>query len=314
MAVDVADERLDPVVDHLDGPAGSQSEHAGVDVKAHVLARPEGAAHADRVTTDLVRGEPQTRVDLLVVDVRPLADRPQIDTALTVRNGETGLRTERSLVLAPDFVVALHGDRALGPGFATLDRQPPEHRIEAFGLLGVGQRRELLPLDVDGRHSSAGGVLVVGGDHGNGLAPEPRDPVAQHRLVLFLHPEHRGAGHVLLGEDRLDPRHRQRRSGVDPHEPGVGVRAAQRGAPQHVVVIEVRGIGIVADQFGDAVGPQRRLADVAAGPGAGDGHGRSSASASRLRKMAPYPVQRQMLPASASRISSRCGDGFASNR
>src|SRR5690606_31181944 len=54
MTVDVARERLVPVIHHLDGPTGVQRQQAQVDVQIHVLAGTDSSADADRVSANLV--------------------------------------------------------------------------------------------------------------------------------------------------------------------------------------------------------------------------------------------------------------------
>ena len=55
VAVDVPDERLLAVVDHLHGPARAQREHRGVDLHREVLAAAERAADAREVDPHLLR-------------------------------------------------------------------------------------------------------------------------------------------------------------------------------------------------------------------------------------------------------------------
>src|ERR671918_407016 len=55
--VDVADERLLPVVDELDGAAGVEGEHGAVNLHGEILAPTEGAAHAGEVDAHLLPRE-----------------------------------------------------------------------------------------------------------------------------------------------------------------------------------------------------------------------------------------------------------------
>src|SRR5439155_24068976 len=57
--------------------------------------------------------------------------------------------------------------------------------------------------------------------------------------------------------------HLQRGADVEGADPGVRVRAAQRGAPQHVLGPHVGGVGELAANLEDAVRPDRALADPA---------------------------------------------------
>ena len=57
VAVDVAEERLLPPVEHLHRPPGAQREQAGVDLHREVLAPAERPAHAGQREPDLVVGQ-----------------------------------------------------------------------------------------------------------------------------------------------------------------------------------------------------------------------------------------------------------------
>ena len=120
-----------------------------------------------------------------------------------------------------------------------------------------------------------------------------------------------------------------RRPRVDRADPGARVRAAQRGAPDHVLHPQVGGVGELAGDL-DMPSGRRTSAPSPAGPRRRDGAAgerpagpttvliRTRGSAARPPGQAPaarrtasrifsYPVQRHRLPASASRISASAG-------
>src|SRR5690606_32498479 len=78
VAVDVAEEGLEAVVDDLDGFAGAQGEQAGVDLHRQVLAPAEGAAYAGERHAHLVLGQAEHGRDLAQVAVQPLGGDVQV--------------------------------------------------------------------------------------------------------------------------------------------------------------------------------------------------------------------------------------------
>ena len=86
VAVDVARERLLPVVDHLHGPVGVEREQRRVDLHREVLAAAERAAHARQMDPHLLRAKVEARGDLVAVDVEPLGRDVDVDAALAVRD------------------------------------------------------------------------------------------------------------------------------------------------------------------------------------------------------------------------------------
>ena len=112
MAVDVAEERLLPVVDDLHRPLRVQREHGAVDLHREVLATSERAADAGEVDAHHLGRQAEARRHLIAVDVQPLRRDVDVDAALSVGDGEARLRPEERLILDADVVDAADGDIA----------------------------------------------------------------------------------------------------------------------------------------------------------------------------------------------------------
>ena len=110
VAVDVAEEGLEPVVDDLDRLAGAQRQQAGVDLHRQVLAAAERAADAGERHPHLVLGQAEDGGDLAQVGVQPLGGDVEVDAAVLGGHGEAGLRAEEGLVLHAEGVLALDDD------------------------------------------------------------------------------------------------------------------------------------------------------------------------------------------------------------
>ena len=277
MAVDVAEERLLARVEDLDRTAGAQGQHAGVDLHGQVLAGAEGAADAGQGDPDLLRRQVEAGGELVAVDVQPLGGDVQVDPALAVGHGQAGLGAEEGLVLHADLVLAGDHDGggcllvAVADADVAQDVAVGVERGSAVGHggLGVDQRVELLVVDRDQGGGPAGGLGVVGGDQGDGLALVADVLPGQDRLVGDLQAVGLAAGHVLVGEDGQDPGHGQGLGRLDRADPGPRVGAADGRAPQHPLGPQVRGVGELSLHLERPVGPARALADPA-----GDRHGR----------------------------------------
>jgi hypothetical protein len=237
-----------------------------VDVEVDVLAGPECPADAGGIGPDLLGTQPEAGDDLLVVGVDELAGGVQVHPALAVGDRQPCLGPERSLVLHPYLVVAL--DHDLAPGFLVTpaDPHPPEYLVPALGLFRVDQRLQLLVLDHHGPGGAPGGVEIVGGHHRHRLSPEADLVGGQHRLVGMFETEPCPTGNVALSEHGMNPADRQRRGDIDRYEPSPGVGAADGGAPQHALGMQVLGVLELTLELGDPVGSERRFAY---GPGDG---------------------------------------------
>jgi hypothetical protein len=218
--------------------------------------------------------------------VQPLRRHVDVDAALAVGDGEPRLGPEERLVLDADVVDAADGDVALGAGIAVADHHVPHDvraRVAAVAvpalarhrrpvgvqrlLLGralhVGHRLQRLVGDADGRGRAPRLLRLLGGDDGDGLA-EVADAVdREHGLVGELEAVRLPPRDVLVRQDGVNARHPHRVGDVDLEDPRVGVRAPHRLPPQHPGGVEVARVGELAGDLGDAVVPERRVADAA---------------------------------------------------
>ncbi len=71
----------------------------------------------------------------------------------------------------------------------------------------------------------------------------------------------RACGHVVVGEHGVHAGQRQRLRGVDAHDAGVGVRAAQDAAVEHAGPVQVRGVHRGARDLGTEAASRQRDAD-----------------------------------------------------
>lgn len=291
MAVDVAEEGLEAVVDHLDGFAGAQGQQAGVDLHRQVLASAEGAADAGQGHPHLVLGQAEHGGDLAQVGVEPLGGDVEVDAAVLAGHGETRLGAEEGLVLHAEVVVARDdhvGARGGRGGVAAHDRLAvhdvgvrdvaavvvgavlvDEDRAGGGGGGLVGDERQLPVLHLDLGGGAARGLRVVGGDDRDRLAVVADLAVGEDRGVPDLQPvvAHVG-GQVVVGHDGVHAGGGERLAGVDGDDLGVCDGGAQDLAPEHVLVPHVGRVRELAGDLEDAVRAERGLADAALGPGA----------------------------------------------
>ena len=251
---------LGAVLDPLHRPAGQhrardRADVAGID--RDLVA--EAAADVGRDDADLVLGQPGDRRVQRAMGVRRLRRAPHGELAADgVVVGDRAAGLHRRRVRAREQHVLLDDDvgaRERGRGRGGVARLPVEDVVGrgAVGALavvadhrGVGVERaarvddglERFVLDVDQLERVAGRVVVVGDDERDLLALEAHLVGREHRLPVGRHrrhPRHPPRLEVAPRDDRVDPRQRQRRRGVDRDDPGVGERAAQDRAVQHPV-------------------------------------------------------------------------------
>ncbi len=286
VAVHVAEERLEPVVDDLDRLVRGQGQEAGVDLHRDVLAATEGTADARERHTDLLRREAEDRGDLLEVRVQPLGGDVQLDAAVLGRHGQAGLRAEEGLVLHAEGVLALDDDVGALAGLfhVAADDRLAVHDVrvrdvtdvvvvaalvdqrrvggEGGGLVGDERKLAVVDLDLGGR--SAGGLRVVGGHEGDRLTVVTYPAVGENRGVLDLQAVVLHLGRqVVVRQHRVHAGHGERLGDVDGDDLGVGDGAAQRLAPEHVLVPHVRGVRELAGDLEGAVRAKNRFADAA---------------------------------------------------
>ncbi len=328
MPVDVPDERLLAVVDHLHGPLGAQREHRGVDLHGQVLTPAERAAHTGQVDAHLLGREVEAGRDLVAIDVEPLRRDVDVDPALAVRDRDARLGPEEGLILLPDLVEAGDGDVAGELGIAASDDHRTHHvrprvvavavargrpvgvqRLHLGRALRVDHRLERLVLDANGCRRATRLLRLLGRDDRDGLA-EVANPVARENgLIRELEPVGLLPRHVLVREHGVDSRKRAGRRDVDLEDAGVRVRAAHRLAPEHPRGLQVAGVRELAGDLRNGVGaaPARRRAPPREGR---RGRAHRAAAWCTASRIFWYPVQRQRLPESASRISSSLGFGM----
>lgn len=223
--------------------------------------------------------------------MEPLGGDVEVDAAVLLGHGESGLGPEEGLVLHAEGVLALHddvgapaggGDVSAHDGLAVHDvgvRDVPDVVVVAVlvdqdrvgggrGRL-VGDDGEFAVLDLDLRGGAAGRLGVVGGDDRDGLAVVADLAVGEDRGVPDLQTVvlHVG-GQVVVRHDGVHARGGEGLGGVDGDDLGVGDGGAQDLAPEHVLVPHVGGVRELAGDLEGAVGAEGGLADAALGAGA----------------------------------------------
>jgi hypothetical protein len=199
-------------------------------------------------------------------------------------------------------------------------------RILIERLARVDDRGQRLVLDVDERQRVVGRVLVGRDDEGDLLALEAHLVAGQHGLGVVGDRRHPGQAErleVLGGDDRRDVGVRERLRRVDRDDLGVGIRAAEQRAVDHARQLDVvQVVALAADEARVLLALQAAEADGSLGRGVlNGGHAqlpcRAAASWSAAHRTAAtmflYPVQRQMPPEIAVRISWSVGSGFSSS-
>ena len=243
----VAEERLVTAVDHLHRTPGPQREQAHVHLQAHVLARPERAAHTGELKAHSFLGQTEALRDLTAILVQPLRRDEQLDAVpVAVGQRERGFEAEEGLVLHADLVGALDHDVADDALVSALDALVAED--VAVGMdrgrldrsLGIGERLEHLVLDDDRLARAPGSLGMIGSDRGDRLTRIEHGVGREHGLVRADEAVGR-AGHVFGGDDHLDAGDAPRGAHVEPADAGMGMRRPQRLPPHHPLGPEVGG-------------------------------------------------------------------------
>jgi hypothetical protein len=171
----------------------------------------------------------------------------------------------------------------------------------------VDHGRQRLVLHVDQLEGVPGGVAVLGDHERHLLALEPHLVGGQHGLRVGGQGGHPGqvpCGQGLAGDDRRHLGVRLGRDGVDGHDAGVRVRAAQHRPVQHAGQLHVVHVGaLAADE--PLVLLAQPPAETRRGPVRGGGHTRGSFASSgpvwpcfaaqrTERTIFSYPVHRQI--------------------
>ena len=244
-----------------------------MDLQGDVLAGAERSAHPGEGEVDVGGCQAERLGDLALVVVQPLGGDEQLHAAVDGGHRQARLGAHESLVLHADLVVALHDHVAGGGGVAVADADVAEHvavGVDGRGVGGgggVGDGVQRLVVHDDGFGSQQGGLGMVGGHQRHRFAAVADDVGGEDRLVGVLDAEDARSGQVVGGQHGPHTADGQGGGDVDGADAGVGVRRAQRPAPQHAVGPQVRGEGEGAGGLGDAVGPRNALADAPGGAG-----------------------------------------------
>ena len=284
VAMDVADERLLAAVDHLHGPPRVEREHRRVHLDREVLATAERAADAGEVDPHLLRLEREAGRDLVAVDVQPLGRDVDVDAALAVRDRDPRLRAEEGLVLLAELVVAGDDDVSGRVGVAAPHRELADDvRLRALGRhrgARRASRRGAAPISVARSGSTTGSsgsyststaaaarlrlLRLLRRDDRDRLAEVAHAVDREHGLVGKLEPVDLLARDVLVREDGVDARHRERLGDVDGDDARVRVRAAHGLPPEQVRRLEVARVLELAQDLRDRVLAARRRSRDAA--------------------------------------------------
>ena len=136
----------------------------------------------------------------------------------------------------------------------------------------VHHRWQRLVLDPDRLESFLRDQLAVGRDRRDRVPHVAGLLLAQRLLVLGPRDDAVVLGQILAGDDRVDPRHRERRGGVDRADAGVGVGAAQELRVEHAGQRDVVGVDRAPGHLRQAFDLAVALADdvelAPRGPGA----------------------------------------------
>ena len=275
VAVHVAEERLLAVVEHLHGASGVQRQQAQMYLQRDVLAGAECAAHAGQRDVNVFGRQVERLGNLALVGVQPLGGDEQLHPAVAAGQRQARLGSHEGLVLHAHLVVALHDHVGGGIGVAVADPHMAEHvavGVDGRGVGrggGIGDGGQRLVVHDDGLGGQAGRLGMVGGHQRHRLAAVAHDVGGEHRLVGVLEAVGALAGDVVGCEDGPHAGDGQGGGDVDGADPGVGVRRAQRPAPQHAVGPQVGGELERSGGFRDAVGAGHALADAPRGAGPG---------------------------------------------
>lgn len=268
MAVGVAEEGLLACGGQFDRAAGAQGEQAERQLEAGVLAVPGRAGDTGDDDLHPVGFQAEAGRGEVAVGVRVGGSGVDLHAAVGTGDGESGLRSDRSRVLAADPVQPVDDDLTGDVRVAVAQRDVADQvavRVQGFGLEGllrVGDRFEDLVLDDDRRRGEAGRVGVVGGDCGDRFTVVADQVGREDRAVDDAAAVRTVPGDVLVRDDRAHARHLGRGGGVDGQDAGVRVRGTQHGRPQQSLGPEVGRVREGALGLGTGVGGRQRRAEA----------------------------------------------------
>ena len=284
-----------------------------------VLAGPESAADAREVQPHLLLGQAEAGRDLLAVHMQPLGRHVQVDSTVFCRDRETGLGSERCLILHGGLVVALHPKVGRGTvGVSMQHTHVPQHvaklvqpwRARTQRLLHVGEDPQRLVLDGDPRDGASRECGRLRRYHGNGFAVIANDRVREHRLIVEVEAEAVLAWNVTGKQHRVHAGTRERTADVHVADRGVRVGRPERHPPEHGIHPQIARVRERPADLRDPVDARHVLAYAASHAlPQPDVHRRTSAlpaptSASVARRR-PAKMSRRSTPASVTRRRSR---------
>ena len=201
---------------------------------------------------------------------------------------ETGFHVAHFVVLVGCDVG--WGLLVVGPADVLVEVGMEDGGVGCDGLLYVVDAGQFFVLDVNEEEGLLGDFGGVGGDGGDFLADESDCVAGEDGEVADGAAYHLGRD-VVAGEDGMDAGESAGLAGVDTEDAGVGERAAQAAADQHVGGVEVGDVLGLAGDFGRAFETADRLADYPVGwIGAGGHGGLLVGKVGPYCTRAPYPV------------------------
>ena len=276
VAAPVGVEDLFPRVEDLHRTAGDHGELGDAELQVEGLGlAAEGAADGRLHDPHRRRVQLQHPGQLPVQVVGHLGRGPHRHLARGLGQADGAVGLDRRMRGAFEEVVALHDHaarfrRLVHPGVHVAERQlhdlgdvpvPPflaglvDEGAVLGGdrLVGVQIRGKLLVFDFDKRQRSVGRVLVDGG-HGGHAVAHVADPVhAEGVFVGRPGDDPVGRGHVAAGHDGVDAFEGLGPGGVDRHDAGMGMRAAEDLPVKHPRKRDVVGVPGPAGGLGQAV-------------------------------------------------------------
>ena len=183
------------------------------------------------------------------------------------------------MILHAELVLAVDDDVRARVRIAVLDEHVLDHvplLMELRGIrlqcrAGIRNRRQRFIPHRDRARRKARFFRGLRRNDRDRLADVADLAARENRLVELHEAEELARGQIARGDDRLHAAHLLRGGRVDPGDPRIRMRAAERRAEEHSFATEIAAVLEFALGFGRAVGPLDRLADAAADSRSGSG-------------------------------------------